>query len=199
MKTIEINLYSFDELSQDAQEKVIDKNYDINIDHEWWDSTYEDAKSIGKIMGIEISNIYFSGFSSQGDGACFEGFYQYRKNSVKDLKAYAPQDKELHRIVTELQDVQKRAFFSITANVKQRGHYSHSGCTEITVGMNENIGQDTFSEIEETVITLLRDFMDWIYKTLEKDHDYLTSGEAILETIKANEYAFEADGTMNNG
>jgi hypothetical protein len=75
--------------------------------------------------------IYFSGFSSQGDGACFEGTYRYKKGSVKAIKAHAPQDKELHRIAKGLQEAQRPTRYSITANIKHRGRYYHPGCMEI--------------------------------------------------------------------
>ena len=47
MKTIEIKLYTFSELSEDAKQKEIGSLYDINLDDDWWDNAYEDAKSIG--------------------------------------------------------------------------------------------------------------------------------------------------------
>lgn len=55
MKTISINLYQFSELSEIAQQKAIEKLSDINVDHEWWDNTYEDAKNIGlKITSFDL-------------------------------------------------------------------------------------------------------------------------------------------------
>lgn len=47
MKTITINLYSFNELSKEAQQKALNKLATINVEHDWWDDTYEDAKNIG--------------------------------------------------------------------------------------------------------------------------------------------------------
>lgn len=45
----------FEELSEKQQSKVLDKLRDINIDHEWYDSIYEDAKNIGaKISGFDL-------------------------------------------------------------------------------------------------------------------------------------------------
>lgn len=47
-------LYNFDELPDDIKKKAIEKLYDINVDHDWWDSTYDDAKTIGlKITGFD--------------------------------------------------------------------------------------------------------------------------------------------------
>jgi hypothetical protein len=42
---------------------------------------------------------------------------------------------------------------------------------------------------------ILRDYMRWIYRTLEKEYDYMTSEEAIKETIIANDYEFTKDGS----
>lgn len=47
MKTIKINLYSFNELSEEAQQKALEKYWTINVEHNWWESTYQDAENIG--------------------------------------------------------------------------------------------------------------------------------------------------------
>lgn len=198
MRIKETKVYPFDELPEDAKEKAVEKLYDINVNYEWWDSVYEDAKEVGKLMGIDIDNIYFSGFSSQGDGACFEGDYEYKKNSVKAVMEFAPEDEELHRIVRELRDIQKKCFYSISANVKQSGHYSHKYCTNVSVDF-ENIytANCYFNEGHgDTITELLRDYMEWIYHRLEKEYEYLSSEDAIIETIKANEYEFTEDGKL---
>lgn len=46
MRTIKINLYKFDELVVDAQQNAIEDNSLINVDYDWWNTTYDDAKSI---------------------------------------------------------------------------------------------------------------------------------------------------------
>ena len=91
-------------------------------------SVYEDAAQCGKILGIDLNTkpvklmgggtrydpcIWFSGFASQGDGACFDGTYAYAKGAVKAIRAHAPEDKELHRIADELQAIQRRYFYRI--------------------------------------------------------------------------------------
>jgi hypothetical protein len=193
-------LYKFDELSEDAKEHAIEKLYDINVDYDgWYEFIFDDAKEIAKLMGIEIKNIYFNGFSSQGDGACFEGNYKYAKNSVKKVIEFAPKDTELHQMVKGLFEIQKKNFYSITANVKQSGHYYHSRCTDINVYRQDNQGfEDYLNQSDnDAIVELLRDFMNWIYKQLNDDYDYQTSKEAIIETIKANDYDFDEDGNLD--
>jgi hypothetical protein len=51
-------LYKFHELSEAQKEKAVNNLYDINVDHEWWDYTYEDASNIGlKITSFDDYNI----------------------------------------------------------------------------------------------------------------------------------------------
>lgn len=195
--TVKTKVFKFDELSETAKQKAVEEFYDINVsDVEWWDCTYKDAKAIAELMGIEISKIYFSGFSSQGDGACFEGSYKYQKGAPKAVREYAPVDKELHRIAAALQEIQKKNFYKIGAEVKHHGQYYHESCTDIQVwSNNESMGganDDAYYGTKEA----LRDFMKWIYGQLEAQHDYLTSEKVIIETIKANDYEFTAEGSL---
>ena len=47
MRTIETVLYTYKELSKEAQQTAIDNNRDWNVEDDWYDGTYEDAKNIG--------------------------------------------------------------------------------------------------------------------------------------------------------
>ena len=47
MKQITIKTYSFDELSEEAKKKAIEKYADINTDDEWYEYLEEDAENIG--------------------------------------------------------------------------------------------------------------------------------------------------------
>lgn len=48
-------VYKFDELTDEAKAKAIESLYDINVDHDWWESVYEDANTIGlKIKSFDL-------------------------------------------------------------------------------------------------------------------------------------------------
>ena len=47
---------------------------------------------------------------------------------------------------------------------------------------------------EQTLLTLMRRFADWIYKSLENEHDYLTSDEVVTESLA--DLLFDEDGTV---
>lgn len=208
-RTVTKTVYTYDELpnpraKENAREWLRGAQAQ---DSDWYDSVYEDAETVGKLMGIEMTQkpiqtmgghtryeptIWFSGFSSQGDGACFEGRYAYAKGGAAKVRDHAPQDAVLHAIADGLQTVQKAHGYKLTATVSHSGSYYHSGCTDIDVEKGDDYAPD-FAASE--VIRLLRRFMDWIYKQLEAEDEYRNSDDEIAESIRINGYEFEADGT----
>lgn len=210
MRTIETKLYQFDELSEDAKEKAREWFRGLLFsDSNDWEHVYADADECAAILGIDIARrnsrnmggginsspeIMFSGFWSQGDGACFEGTYRYKKGAAKAIRQHAPQDTELHRIADGLQKVQARNFYKLTASMAHSGHYMHSGCMSVSV----EHADDTWRTVsdEDDIRQLMRDFADWIYSQLHREYDYQTSDEVVDENIRANEYEFTEDGEV---
>lgn len=214
-------VYTYDELDDAGKEKAREwyarSVFDDSCD---WEFVYEDAERMAELMGIEIDRrawtnaggykgsepcIYFSGFSSQGDGACFEGTYRYKKGAVAAIKketgfghkrpdgTVGTGDKELIRIATELQAIQRKHFYKLRAACTRNGHYYHSGCMSVDVEDSENRYRD-LGDAEGEIRQLMRDFADWIYGRLNDEYDYQTSDEAVEESILANEYEFYQSG-----
>lgn len=205
-RVMETTVFKFSELSERAKEKARDWFREGNLDYDWWEDIYEKAAHIAELLGIDLRTrpfklmngktrwdpcIFFRGFSSQGDGACWEGTYSYKKGSVAAIKQYAPEDKELYEIADELYRIQRRYFYKVSASVKHSGHYYHSYCMDIDVSVDS---EQEFNYADE-VTQLLRDFADWIYKQLNDEYDYRMSDEAVDEDIEANDYEFEEDGS----
>lgn len=202
-ETVERTLFTFDELNDRAKEAAREWFRAGNLDHEWWDATYEDAEQCAKILGIEFDRkrgdispaIWFSGFASQGDGACFDGHYAYAKGAAKLIRQHAPQDTELHRIASDLQTLQRAHLYRLAARTRHRGHYYHSGCMTVEVWTTRD-GGDVAAATEEALTQLLRDFADWIYRQLEREHDYQQSDKQVDESIRANAYEFTEQGKI---
>ena len=209
MRVVETNVFQYDELDDRAKERAREwYSRHVFEDSCDWEFVYEDAAEVADILGIDLRqrrvqlmggghrygpSIYFSGFWSQGDGACFEGTYRYAKGATKKIREYAPQDKELHRIAEELQAVQRKHFYHLIASMNHTGHYCHSGCMSVEVEHNDDRYRD-IGDAEEEITQLMRDFADWIYAALESEYDYQTSDEAVEEAIRANEYEFDENG-----
>jgi len=206
---VEKTVYSFDELSDRAKERARSWWRDGALDYDWWDCIYEDAATIADMLGIDLRQkpvklmngttrhdpaIYFSGFSSQGDGACFEGSYAYKAGCARAVRRYASKDTVLHRIAADLVTLQRRYFYRLEAECRQSGHYSHSGCMSVNVDMagRYDVPDDAIDGLTE----VLRSFADWIYRQLEREYEWLMADEQVDESIRCNEYEFDEGGSI---
>jgi len=159
MKTIKIKLYDFKELPEDIQEKVINNLSDINVDYDWWDFIYQDAKDIG----LEISS--FDIYQKEIDGELIDSI----DGIIKAIMKNHGKETDTYKLAEKYQ------------------------------AMYEKQGQDISDDLdEEWHIDFRHDLLECYLSMLEKECEYLESREAIIETIEANEYTFEADGTMRN-
>ncbi len=181
----------FSQFSESAKAAAINEHRDWNVQDSFWsECVIDDAKAIGALMGIEIKEIYWSGFWSQGDGACFTGRFSFVKGIEKAVKEYAPQDKELYRIAKEIQELFRASFYTAYGKIEHRGHYNHSGCLSAEISCN----WDEKGRVDESEWTsVFRDFADWIYRQLEKEYNYLTSDEAVAERLEMSDVGFEAE------
>jgi hypothetical protein len=195
MRPYTIMLYQFDELTDAAKEAARQWwRTSSERDGFWSETVIDDAKEIGKLLGIDIDNIYFSGFSRQGDGAQFTGTYYYNKGAAKAVAKHAPGDVELLNIATNLQDIQRRNFYQLSASVAHSGHYSHEFCTTINTYKD---GCDVDADTEDGITEFLRDFMRWIYARLEAEYIYCNADEQVDDNIRCNEYEFTEEGDIS--
>lgn len=205
-KTTTCTVYQFDELSEDAKDRARDWYREGALDYDWWEFVYEDAKTIGKGLGLNIENIYFSGFSSQGDGACFTGSWSAYCMDLKKVWERCPQEDEIIRIGERLANIAQCVPAS-NAYIKHTGHYYHEQSVSIDVNIDEDVEECSgeYEELftseehiayEEQIAECLRDFMVWIYRRLEAEYDYQMSDECVDESIISNEYEFTEYGEI---
>lgn len=214
--TITKTVYKFAELSEAAQQKAIEDHSQFL--GEVWDAefTLDDFVTIAEILGIEFRysdvplmngktkqkpTIYYTGFWSQGDGACFEGTYRYKKGASKAIRAHAGTDKELHRIADELQKLQRPFFYGLTATMTHTGHYYHAYSMSVDVehALDDAYNYSTWQDRklpEDELTELMRDLAKWLYRALENEYDWQTAREQVIESIDANDYEFEEDGSI---
>ena len=87
-------VYYFNELTDQAKEKARNWYRNGTLDYEWRDCTFEDAKTCLALLGFTVDLIFFSGFSSQCDGACFEGSLSAADMKHGEIQKHAPSDTE---------------------------------------------------------------------------------------------------------
>lgn len=208
-KIISTTVYTLDELSEPAREKARDWYNEGGPEYDWYSDIYENFTLICNILGVRLRTrpvttpggrhcekacIWFSGFCSQGDGACFEGHYRYQLQAARNIREHAPQDEELHRIADELQVVQQRHFWQLQADIQHRGRYYHEYSMAVTVTRHGPAAQDIREDAETALSEALYDLAHWLYCQLQNQYDWLTSPAAVDEAILANEYTFTDAG-----
>lgn len=214
-------LYQFDELDDKAKEKAREWYRGLITGEEISEQVYEDFQEICKILGIELKTrsvplcngksrdepcIWWSGFSSQGDGASFEGRYRAAKDSVANLKAHAPLDEELQRIAEDLHALQIKYGNHIECGISTNPRYYHKYSMQFEF-YDWEVPEDNEAgwkiceiaiEDRKAMSELFRDLAEWLYRRLSDQNDYLNSSEYLDETIRANEYTFLLDGTRED-
>jgi len=170
MKTIEINVYKFAELSEEAQQNAIEKLFDINVDHNWWDDTYSDAENIGlKITGFDLDR------NKHATGELLWSACEVAQNILNN-----------HGEQCET--------YKTAANFLEAHNPIFSAYMDETSEQYESReAEDKLQDLESDFLnSLLSDYV----QILQNESEYLTSKEAIIDTINANDYDFLQTGNM---
>lgn len=195
--TKEITLYSFDELSDKAKEKAINKiRYSESyLDWNWYDYTIEDFTNILETIGFNDVKIGFSVFYSQGGGAHFTGSYRYKAGALAHVKKEYPKYEALHTFAKELQELESKDFYSIRFKISHNGHYQHENCTSFDFeDIRNNYGYTNQGFNEDGYMEACRSFMQEIYSSLKKEYDYLMEDEQIIDFINNHEFLYNEFG-----
>ncbi len=160
MRTQRVKIYKFDELSEEAKKVAINSFRDFNVDHDWWNFTYEDAAQIG--LKITEFDIY--------QGSCKGEFLEY-------AHAVAEKIKENHGEQTE---TYKTAVNYLVKLAEVMEKFKDDDDYELIIE----------TEAEEFLKSLCKNYL----KILSGEYEYLTGDEAVIESIRSNEYEFTANG-----
>jgi hypothetical protein len=196
---IQITLFSFDELSEESQQKIIES---FRQDYEpYYDVIYEDfALRLSEAYGGELDTeeITWSGFWSQGDGASFICNF--------DSEVLLPILKE------ELNEEQVALLEEIDAEIDFKSirtgyQYAHENTVRGKVSIyygdayyDRMVEINEIHDILENKLTeIIREECRSLYRQLESFYDQETEDERIIEEIKEcySEYCFREDGTIH--
>lgn len=172
MRTIKTKVYKFDELSLEAQKKAVEKHWEINVNYEWWEFVYEDAERIGlKITAFDIDR----GSYCKGEvlSSCRECAELIKQEHGEQCETYKTAVKFLADWDNEVA--------------------KHSDGLD-----TDRVAEDKEYEFDKIADELEDDFLKSLLEDyriiLQKEYEYLTSEESIIESIRANEMEFLEDG-----
>ena len=196
MRVVETKVYTFEELSATSKEVAIENHRDVNTYEGWWDPIFEGIREEGLAAGFDITDIYFSGFWSQGDGAMFE--YETINDTL------------LNKFVDQLDlSPLRKSWLRTQTFARSRGthsgHYYHENCCSHVINFESNFGwasainvsnwiEGFADQYEEFVISEYKTLCRELYSRLRKYNDELTSDEEVADTIIMNDWEFDVDG-----
>ena len=176
-----IVVYKFDELSEQAQEKALERLWDINVDYDWWEHIYEDTETIGiRITEFDLDRNRIRGHLTENP---LEAFKLVRQNHGKDCETFKTAKDHLNKYI--------QAFI--------QWHDKELKEDDAPSGWNKVTWLREFA-YEDEVDELGRDYLHSIFEDyliiLRKEYEYQTSREQVIESIQANEYEFNENGTL---
>ena len=193
MQTVNVELFSINELSEDAKKKAIEKertHCDVDLS-----CTVEYIEEILTCLGFQSPKISYSGFSSQGDGLSFTSDnWQYKKGMLDKLKECTRELCFLN-VAKQLQVMAKNTGYKLQFSVNRTSHrYAH----ENTVQIENSLYSDfSLSADQDEILTTLKNCLCLVfYRMLEKDYDYQCSDEYIIESLQANDVMFLSSGKV---
>jgi len=212
MKTIKLELYNFKELDKEAKQKALTTYQDLNIGFDWWDDEFEDFIELCSYLGITVNkdSINFSGFYSQGDGSSFSALADIPRLvqaiHKEAWKVYAP----MQYFAFAVPQVDRRVMALVTDGLlpgepqiigrsRQYGVVTDLGISEVVKdGKTHGNIFEELDKLEEWLRSVAEILNSYLYKSLEKQYEFLTSDTAVTESLLTNEYVFTADGRSAN-
>ncbi len=193
MQTINVELFTISELSEQARNKAIEK--ERTHCEVFLESTLEYIEEILTCLGFQSPKISYSGFCSQGDGLSFTSDnWQYKKGMLDNLKG-CTQDINILNIAEQLQVMAKNTGYKLQFSVNRTSHfYSHENTVQIE---NNPYSDFSLSDDQDAILTGLKNSLCHVfYRMLEKDYDYQLSDEYIIENLQANDVMFLSSGKV---
>ena len=177
-----ITLYKFDELDEKAQELAINGLQNINVDIDWWGSTYECAK----LIGLEIQGFCLNYGTVKGK------LNEYLLDVCKSIREIYGRDHRIFRAATAYHKQYIAVFIEWHKIQTQQADPSASHWKPKD-WLADFKREDEAQEIEaDFTKALLEDYLI----ILRDEYEYQTSREQIVESIKANDYLFTELGEL---
>jgi len=193
MRIKEIKVYSFDELSEESQEKAIEKFRDLkNQDYDLLFMFNESVIEQLNEKGWEDVKLQYSLSCCQGDGFSFSGKLDLKYFLENEYSKKLPKYK-ISAICEYIYSCHSKG---------NTGHYCYASKDDIEYTENyqdgvarnnlDKLWQSIYEEIQEYYFSLCKKFEKQGYEEI----DYQLSDECIKEDIEANEYEFLESGKL---
>lgn len=203
-------LQQFNVLPFKQRQSVLDKYRDYNTQHmDWWDCVYDTFQEDMKAIGVRVDKMYFTGFWSQGDGACFDGAvtdWTLFLTSIGYNDAALIAGAEICDWSFGCRHTGYRYYHensvSYTGDINLPDSVDDSyfgdrwfdwGPDDIRqVTMMTNLSKYNSHDLHEEFATVFSNHAKDLYKQLYEEYSHLTSDAVVLESLDANDQLEDA-------
>lgn len=192
-------------LSKERRDKLLEEYHDVNVEHGWWDSLIEDFAEQLTEVGITADthevklmsgktrqdpNIYFSGFWSQGDGACFEG---HVSDWPKFLATLGKEDwvfwaYECNWIASSVNSRGNNMSVSSDLDAPENPHDEEEDPLRFHAWNVINLppSRADLEALETEIESKFEELASKLYNDLEAEYDYQTDDEQVVDWVLNN-------------
>ena len=187
---------------------LLDKYRYVLVEHsDWSEYVIEHFVERMEEVGIHVTrdnvrkrnkvSVFFSGFGSQGDGACFNGgvadwdkfliahgIYDINHVWLKTCDTYAQWYQSGHYYHEKSLGYE----LDTTSNAESDLVYLEDECSTDLITAIHKVQYDSFNMVsfENELQEIVEGYCKELYKELEDEYEYLTSDEVVLEWINEN-------------
>lgn len=222
MKTIEVNLYSFNELSDKAKERAMSDYLSNGFEYHWMKENIETLNKFADLFDIKIVNYYLS------SDRCDVRYRLSQNDNILELKGirllkylmnnfgsdlFKPEFRSMGKLgLTDKPIKHKRVKSSlITANCPNKGKYSNSyysaisknnSCVLTGYCIDDDILQPIYNFLKKpckntSFEDLIHECIGSFETAVKQDCEYQESEEYIAEHFEVNNYEFTEDGEIH--
>jgi hypothetical protein len=197
MKTITpapFNVYTFNELTKDAQQVAYDSLKDFIIDDRFNWFKVDASNSIEESYGLKDVKVFYSLSSSQGDGFSFK-VKMFNTQAINDL---IMKDESVSQAIKDnITRLQGLDALNVTVNDNGTyGRYAYAARRQVEVIINEDYQDLLPVHIIDQIQEVYADVYMTIAKQYEKDgyNLYEVTLEDVQDLAESNDYEFYEDG-----
>lgn len=200
-------VYKFDELSDEAKENAIEKLRDINVDFDDWyydDGMLELSQKEMQSRHIKLSDKWYEKSphaNIKGEYPAYTGlfnksveYFDIDRDSYIQFKYIEVNDDDIFRKFLRIPK-------KLWTNCWWHFDYSPSRHSNTEFIIENNFDDREFTPKQQVIIDraidIMNDKISEALTMLRQNYEYQTSDEAIIETIKINEYEFDVDGNLD--
>jgi len=191
MKEVTVKVYELNELEDEVKNMVLEKAMQNVVIGDWYTPILQNFRVDMEEYGIIGADGYFTGFGSQGDGACF--IAEFVDTDVLIRKLY-----EEGKGISEDVLLESKNFHVLIEKIDLLSNYDHEGTVHARIhSESDHLLKEDLDKAEYVLTEWVREKSSNLYQELFKYYYSLVDIVVVTEALA--DCVFFLDGRIANG